>query len=128
MKKRFKLGNLVLAVDTTPHRWHHEVLCSSIDRLSALATERNSVMLTTMIARKRQQLIDEEDRPLSKRRVCLHSRDWSWHVGWWKWLSFDWNISWIARKWGTTINPDGSQQGVPTYNEYSGILGYHCDL
>ena len=127
MKKRFMKGNLVLAIDTTPRMRHHEVLRNSIVELTKMNANRNSITLTTMIAKKRQQLVEEEDRPLTKRIVSLHSRDWSWHIGWSGWFRFDWNISWIATKFGKTVNPDGLK-GMPTYNRYEGILGKHCDL
>ena len=140
MKKRFKLKSLVIVVDTSPKISHHESLRASIERLEKVLNrqaqgaegmghiEGLEHIACPMLDRKKAQLANDKDYKLPKRRLCVHNRSWSWHIGWCGWLRFDWNISWIARKFGTTINPDGSEQGVPTYSEYRGILGYHCDL
>jgi len=130
MKKRFKLKSLLVAVDTSPKVSHHENLRYGIDRLENILKKlpRSSSNADYLIEKKKAKLENDKDYKLPKRRLCVHNRNWSWHIGWWGWLSFDWNISWIARKFGKTINPDGSQHGAPTYNEYRGILGYHCDL
>jgi len=134
MKKRFKLKSLVIVVDTSPKVRHHESLRASIARLEKALNRQTQnyiamePIVCPLLERKKAQLVLDKDYKLPKRRLCVHNRSWSWHIGWWGWLSFDWNSSWIARKFGTTINPDGSEQGVPTYSEYRGILGYHCDL
>jgi len=130
MKKRFKLKSLVIVVDTSPKLSHHENLREGIARLENVLKRlpRRSSNADYLINKKKAQLANDKDYKLPKRRLCVHNRSWSWHIGWCGWLRFDWNISWIARKFGTTINPDGSEQGLPTYNEYRGILGYHCDL
>lgn len=127
MKKRFKLGQTTIAIDFSRPTYSHDAANAAISRLNKNKGPYHSEFVQLQIDKRREDL-KQPNHKLPKRRVCIHARDWAWHIGWWKWLSFDWNISWIARKWGTTINPDGSQQGVPTYNEYRGILGYHCDL
>ena len=129
MKKRFKLGQTTIAIDFSRPTYSHDVANAALSRLDK--DSRCNLYYPEFVQRqidKRKEELNKPNHKLPKRRVCIHSRDWSWHIGWWKWLSFDWNISWIARKFGKTVNPDGLQPGVPTYNEYRGALGYHCDL
>lgn len=129
MKKRFNIGQTTIAIDFSRPTYSHDAANAAISRLKNIQNRTHiySEFIQLQIA-KREAELKQPDRKLPKRWVCIHARDWSWHIGWWKWLSFDWNISWIARKFGTTVNHEGLQAGVPTYNEYRGFLGYHCDL